>query len=131
MKFIQSSNLVLFFLVDVVALLDLHFIGDDQIFFVVLLGQGFIFFLPQQVDLTFGVQLIDFDSGNFVHNVLQFHLFLLNIITDFMSLFQKIAGCFLDGGMLTFLVDKILIKFFSLCVQFHDIGLHLVHGFLN
>ena len=109
MKFIQSSNLMLFFLVDVVTLFDLDFIGDDQVFFIVLLCQGFIFFLPQQVDLTFGVELIDFDSGYLVHDVLQFHLFLLNIVTNFMSLFEKIASCFLDSGMFTFLIDEIFI----------------------
>lgn len=81
--------------------------------------------------MTFGVELIDFDSGYLVHDVLQFHLFLLNIVTNFMSLFEKIASCFLDSGMFTFLVNEIFIKFFSLCVQFHDIGLNLVHGLLD
>lgn len=42
---------MLLFLVDVVALLDLHLISDDQVFLVILLSQRLLSLLFQQLDL--------------------------------------------------------------------------------
>jgi hypothetical protein len=70
MQLVESAHLMLLLLVDVVALLDLHLVGDDKVLLVVLLGQCFFSLLLQQFDLGFGVQLIDADTCNFVQNVL-------------------------------------------------------------
>lgn len=68
-QLVQTTHLVLLLLVDVVALLDLHLVGDHQVLLIVLFSEGLIFFLPQQLDLTLGVQLVDFDPGNLIHNI--------------------------------------------------------------
>lgn len=68
-QLVQTPHLVLLLLVDVVALLDLHLVSDHQVLLIVLFSEGLIFFLPQQLDLTLGVQLVDFDPGNLIHNI--------------------------------------------------------------
>ena len=57
---------MLLLFVDIMSLSDLNFVGDYQVLFLVLFGEGFILFLFEQFDLWFGVELIDFDSGNFI-----------------------------------------------------------------
>lgn len=66
MKFIQSTDFMLLLFVDIMSLPDLDFVSDYQIFFLILFGEGFILFLFKQLDLWFGVELIDFDSGDFI-----------------------------------------------------------------
>jgi uncharacterized membrane protein len=130
-QFVEAADLVLLFLVDVVALLDLHFVGDYQILLVVLVSQSFVFFLPQQLNLTLGVELVDFDSGDFVHNVFQLHLFLFDVVTDFVGLLDEVACGFFDRGVFALLVNQTFIEFFCLGVKFHDVGFHLIHGILD
>ena len=109
MELVEAANLVLLLFVDVVALLDLDLIGDDQVLLVVLFSQGLVFLLSKQFDLTLGVELIDLDSCDLVHDVLQLHLFLLNVVSYFVGLFEEVACCFLDGRVLALLVDQTLI----------------------
>ena len=59
MELVETAHLVLLLLVDVVALLDLHLVGDHQVLLVVLLGQRLLSLLLQQLDLRLCVQLVD------------------------------------------------------------------------
>jgi hypothetical protein len=131
MEFVESAHFVLFFFVDVMSLSDLDFVSDDQVFFLVLFGKGFIFFLLKQFDLRFGVELIDFDSGDFIEKVLEFHLLFFDLNRDSIGLFQEIGGSFLNGGVFAFLVDEILINLFSFLMQLHDVVFNQVHTILN
>jgi len=88
MQFIESTNLMLFLLINIMSLLDLHFISNNQILLIILLSQSLIFLLLQQLNLRLGIQLINFNSGYLIQNVFILNFFLLNILTYFMSLFQ-------------------------------------------
>lgn len=130
-QFVESAHLVLFFLVDVVALFDLYLVGDDQILLVVLFSESLILLLTQQFYLTLGVQLVNSDSGDLIHNIFQLHLFLLNVVSDLSGLLQHVRRSLLDGRVLTLLVDQTFIEPFCLCVQLHDVRFHLIHGILH
>jgi hypothetical protein len=130
-QFVESAYFVLFFLVDVVALFDLYLVGDDQILLVVLFSESLILLLTQQFYLTLGVQLVNSDSGDLIHNIFQLHLFLLNVVPDFSCLLQHVRCSLLDGRVLTLLVDQTFIEPFCLCVQLHDVRFHLIHGILH
>jgi len=88
MQFIESTHLMLFLLIDIMSLLDLHFISNNQILLIILFSQSLIFLLLQQLNLGLGIQLINFDSGYLIQNIFILNFFLLNILTYFMSLFQ-------------------------------------------
>ena len=87
MQFIQSANFMLLLLIDIMTLLDLHLVGDHQIFLIILLSQSLIFLLPQQFDLTLCIQLINFDPGNLIQNIFQLNLLLLDVIAYLSCLF--------------------------------------------
>ena len=78
-EFVEAAHLVLLLLVDVVALLDLHLVGDHQVLLVVLLGQRLLPLLLQQLDLRLCVQLVDPDPRDLVVDVLQLDLLLLDV----------------------------------------------------
>lgn len=80
MQFVESAHLVLLLLVDVMALLDLHLIGDDQVLLVILFGQRLLSLLLQQFNLRLCVKLINANTGNFVQDVLQLNLFLRDVL---------------------------------------------------
>ena len=105
MKFVKPSNLMLLLLVDIVALLYLYLISNDQILFVILLSKSFFFLFGKKLNLTFCIQLINFDPCYLVHNVFQLHFLFLDFIAYFLSLFQQIRSSFLYCCVLTLLVD--------------------------
>lgn len=51
MLFVESSDLMLLLLIDVVALFDLNLVSDDQIFFIILLGYCLVFLLFEELYL--------------------------------------------------------------------------------
>ena len=130
-QFVQSAHFVLLLFVDIVSLSDLDFVSYHKIFFLVLFSKGLVFFLLKQFNLGLGVELIDFYSGDFIQQIFKFHFLFFNFDRDPIGLFQEIGRCFLNGGMLAFLVNEIFINLFSFLMQFHDIVFNQVHTVLN
>lgn len=131
MQFVEPAHLVLLLLVDVVALLDLHLVGDHQVLLVVLLGQRLLPLLLQQLDLGLSVQLVDLDPRNLVVDVLQLDLLLLDVLVDVLGLLQQIRGSFFDGCVLALFVVPYFVDLLGLAVQLHDVGLDLAHRVLH
>lgn len=88
MLFVESSDLMLLLLIDVVALFDLNLVSDDQIFFIILLGYCLVFLLFEELYLWLCVELIDFNTSNLIQNILQLYFLLFNIFSDLASLLQ-------------------------------------------
>ncbi len=130
-ELVESTYLMLFLFVDIVALLDLYFISDDQVLFVVLLSERLLPLLLKQLNLGLGVELVNPDPGNFIKNILEFNLLLLNVLADLMGLLEEVGCSLFNGGMLTLLINETLIELFGLSVQLHDVALHQIHGIFH
>lgn len=122
---------MLFLLIDVMTLSDLDFVCNDKILFLILFCQGLVFLLFKQLNLRFGIELINFNPSNFIQQILKLHFLFLNIDRNFVSLFQQVSSCLLDRCMFTLLIDKVFIDFFRFLMEFHNIVLDQVHIALN
>lgn len=82
MQLIKPSDFMLLLFINVMSLPDLNLIGNNEIFLFILLSKGFILFLLKELDLWFCVQLINFNSCDFVQKSFKLHFFLLNFDGD-------------------------------------------------
>lgn len=122
---------MLFLLINVMTLSDLDFVCNDKILLLILFSQGLVFLLFKQLNLGFGIELINFNPSDFIQKILKLHFLFLNIDRNFVSLFQQVSSCLLNRCMFTFLVDKVFKYFFRFLMKFHNIVFDQVHIALN
>lgn len=87
-KFIESTHFMLLLLVEIVSFSYLDFVCSHQYFFVVSIFFHLFLFLFQQLNLGLGVQLVDPDPCNLIHNVFLFDLLLFYLNSEFVCLFE-------------------------------------------
>lgn len=79
---------MLLLLVEIVSFSYLDFVCSHQYFFVVSIFFHLFLFLFQQLNLGLGVQLVDPDPCNLIHNVFLFDLLLFYLNSEFVCLFE-------------------------------------------
>jgi hypothetical protein len=136
---VESVNLKLALLDLQVSLLDVTLFIAHLLFFFLKLNNQLLKLLLKVTVLVVGVQVINFDSANFVGDVFNLNLLFADVLVGSLCLLKKVSTRFLDGLLLRGMVNDLITDILSLRVKLHDgllkdglfilnVGLFLVHA---